>query len=63
MLKAEAIRMFGGVTALANAVGVSRAAVYQWPEELPRPQADRVIAACVRHGIDPSPLLAEKEAA
>jgi len=57
MIKARAIEMFGSVTNLANAVGISRAAVYQWPEELPRLQADRVIAACVRRGIDPSPLL------
>lgn len=49
MTKSDAIAMFGTtVTALAAAVGVTRSAVSQWPEELRQDQIDRVIGAAVR---------------
>lgn len=36
MTKQEAIEYFGGVKALADALGVWPQAVYAWPEVLPR---------------------------
>lgn len=49
MLKSQAIELLGGtVTAAAEAVGVTSSAVTQWPEELPRRIADRVLAALAR---------------
>ncbi|MDX8402515.1 MAG: Cro/CI family transcriptional regulator [Mariprofundaceae bacterium] len=58
MNKKLAIKTFGSGAALARAIGVSKSAVSSWPDELPPRIADRVIAACVRQGIDPAPLLA-----
>lgn len=51
MTKDNAIRFFGTtVTELAAAVGVTRSAVSQWPEELRPWQVDRVLGAAVRLG-------------
>lgn len=36
MLKVEAIKAFDGVRNLAEALGITREAVYQWPEVVPR---------------------------
>lgn len=36
MTKQEAIKFFGGVKKLADALGVWPQAVYAWPENLPR---------------------------
>ena len=49
--KAEAVRLFGSQAKLARAVGVTRGAVWQWPEELPRRLSDQVLGAAVRHGL------------
>jgi len=57
MKKAKAIKLFGTQVALARAIGIGKAAVSDWPDPLPPRIADRVIAACVRKGIDPTPLL------
>jgi len=57
MNKQEAIKLFGTQVALAAAVGIGKSAVSDWPEVLPPRISDRVIAACVRSGIDPAPLL------
>ena len=35
MTKIEAVRKFGSVINLAKALGITRQAVYAWPEELP----------------------------
>lgn len=49
MDKAEAIRLLGGTnTSAAEAIGVTPAAVSQWPEVLPDRIVDRVQAALVR---------------
>jgi len=49
MLKTKAIELLGGsVTAAAKAVGITPAAVTQWPDELPDRIADRVLAALAR---------------
>lgn len=46
--KSVVIELFGSVTALAVAVGVSTQAVSQWPEELTPRIRDRVTAAIAR---------------
>lgn len=51
MKKDEAIKIFGTVTELAEALGVTRHAIYQWPDDLPQATHDRVIGAAVRVGI------------
>jgi len=65
MDKKKIIEMFGTQAELARVVGCTRASVNGWPDPLPARIADRVIAACVRSGIDPTPLLESdlKEAA
>jgi UTP--glucose-1-phosphate uridylyltransferase len=51
MRKSDAIALFGRTHQdLADAVGVTRSAISQWPDELTREQADRVIGAAVRLG-------------
>ena len=51
MTKSDAIRIFGStVTEMAAAIGVTRSAVSQWPEQLTQPQIDRVVGAAVRLG-------------
>jgi len=57
MNKKKAIETFGSVTLLASAIDIAPQAVSKWPDPLPSRIADRVIAACVRSGIDPAPLL------
>ena len=52
MNKKQAIAYFGGVCATARAIGISDAAVSQWPDELSPKISDRVIAAMVRNGMD-----------
>jgi len=61
MDKQKAIELFGTQVALAAAVGIGKSAVSDWPDPLPPRIADRVIAACVRKGIDPTPLLISEE--
>lgn len=39
MHKQDAIAYFGGVRKLAEVLGISTAAVYQWPDEVPRLRA------------------------
>jgi hypothetical protein len=49
MLKAKAIELLGGTTALAaEAIGITPQAISQWPNELPARIADRVYAALAR---------------
>ena len=51
MTKSEAIKLFGSPLGIAEALEISRQAVYQWPEELPRSIEDRVIGAATRMGL------------
>jgi hypothetical protein len=54
MNKTQAIEMLGGtVTAAAEAIGITRSAVSQWPEELPDAIRDRVQAALARKHLPP----------
>jgi len=49
MNKARALELLGGsVSTVAEAVGVSSAAVSQWPDELPARIEDRILAALAR---------------
>lgn len=45
--------MFGGQQALADAIGVDRSRISQWPRKgrLPQRDADRVVGAAVRMGL------------
>ena len=51
MTKQQAIKLFTSVRALAEALEISRSAVYQWPETLPTDQSDRVMGAALRLGL------------
>ena len=52
MTKTEAKAIFNGNGAeLGRAIGVLRARVSQWPEELDQATTDRVIGAAVRLGL------------
>lgn len=47
--KQEAIQIFGGsMRAVGDALGITRQAVYQWPEELPQDTSDRLLGAAMR---------------
>lgn len=49
MTKIEAIALFGGdVKLLAEALGITRQAIYQWPDELSQRKADEVAGAFFR---------------
>ena len=64
MRKREAIELFGRTQqALADAVGVTRPAISQWPDELTQEQADRVVGAAVRLGRWPPVVQPETEQA
>jgi hypothetical protein len=52
MLKSEAIHLLGGeVATAAEMLGISYQAVDKWPDALPPRISDRVLGACLRHGI------------
>ena len=48
MTKKEAIKKFGSVTKLAKALGISRQAVYAWPDKLPLSTEDQIRGAIAR---------------
>ncbi|PUB82402.1 MAG: hypothetical protein DBP02_15230 [gamma proteobacterium symbiont of Ctena orbiculata] len=50
MNKQDAISLFSGVPGLANAMGTTRQAIYQWPDDLDQAKIDRVIGAAYRLG-------------
>ncbi|WP_373278002.1 UTP--glucose-1-phosphate uridylyltransferase GalU [Andreprevotia lacus] len=56
MNKQEAIHLFGSQTRLADALGLGRSAVSQWPDELAQRQADQVRGAALRLGLLAQPL-------
>jgi len=57
MTKQNAIDLFGSPVETSRAIGCTRGAVSNWPDNLPDRIADRVIAAAVRRGIDVSDLI------
>lgn len=50
MEKIEILKAFDDVAHLADVFGCSRQYVYQWPDTLPTPLADRAVGAAVRAG-------------
>ena len=48
MTKKEAIRKFGSVANLAKALGMSRQAIYKWPDKLPVATQDQIRGAIAR---------------
>ncbi len=44
MNKQEAIDAFGSVTELADALGISREAIYQWGNKIPRGRSFEIMA-------------------
>lgn len=64
MQKKLAIDLLGGTVAkAADAIGINSQAVSQWPDTLPGRLSDRVIAACVRIGVEvPADLLKHQSA-
>lgn len=53
MQKTHAIELLGGtVGSAASAMGISHSAVSQWPDVLTPKLIDRVIAGCLRTGVD-----------
>ena len=50
MTKSEAIKIFGSGAELARALGITRGAVSQWPEDLPQRDSDAVTGAALRLG-------------
>ena len=54
MNKKDAIKQFGSVINLAAALGISRQAVYLWPEQLGQRTQDEINGAALRLGIEKS---------
>lgn len=50
MTKQEAIRLFDSGAALARALGITRSAISQWPQQLDQTRADLVNGAALRLG-------------
>lgn len=50
MTKKEAVEIFGSGAALGRALGISRAAIWQWPDQLDQKQTDMVVGAAIRLG-------------
>lgn len=50
MTKDQAVELFSSVKALADAMGITPAAIYQWPEQLSSRQADEILGAALRIG-------------
>lgn len=50
MTKHDAIAIFGTASALADACGVTKSAVSQWPGELTERLANEVVGAAIRTG-------------
>jgi hypothetical protein len=42
MTKTQAIHFFGGVDNLASELGITRHAIYQWPEKIKEPRASQI---------------------
>ena len=59
MKKQDVINLYGGNRSLtARSIGISRQALYQWPDELSIEQQDRVVGSCLRLGTRMDQLIA-----
>lgn len=73
LTKQQAISFFGDGVRLAEALGLTKGAISQWPEQLDQSKTDRVIGALLRLGkpipegfaapTEPAAALAEQAAA
>lgn len=65
MTKSDALKIFGGTrVSLARAVGVTKARISQWPENLQPYQRDQVLVAAIRAGkLPPEAILTDKKQA
>ena len=52
MKKSDVVYAFRSVTKLHRALGVSRATIYSWPEQLEQKQTDLIVVAATRLGVD-----------
>jgi DNA-binding transcriptional regulator YdaS (Cro superfamily) len=50
LTKQQAVAIFETQTALASALGITKGAVSQWPDELDTQRTAAVIGAAVQHG-------------
>lgn len=50
LTKQQAAALFGDGVGLARALGITKGAISQWPEELDQSKTDRVIGALIRLG-------------
>jgi hypothetical protein len=50
MTKQQAIALFGDGAALGRALGITKGAISQWPDDLDQGKTDRVIGALIRLG-------------
>jgi len=57
MTKHDAISLFKSRRELAKTLGISRAAISQWPEVLSQRLTDEVIGAAIRTGRYPDPAI------
>lgn len=51
MKKTDAIKLFGGNTKLAKALGKTPGAVSQWSEDMPQNRVNEIVGCAVRHGL------------
>jgi hypothetical protein len=51
MTKEQAIAIFGSPKEMGRALGISRHAIYQWPDVLDQERIDRVVGAALRLGM------------
>ena len=49
--KKEAARLFGSQTAMARALGITRAAISRWHDDLTQRQKDEILGAAIRCGL------------
>lgn len=59
MKKSEAIQLFGSQSNMARALGITRQAVWQWPEDLSMIRTDWVRGAAMRLGIEYTTTMSE----
>lgn len=51
MKKQTAIDLFGSRPAMAEALGCTRQAIWNWPDELKQSQVDQIVGASLRKGL------------
>lgn len=54
MTKDDAKYIFRGTANLASALGITKQAISQWPDDLPQKTSDLIVGAAIRLGINPN---------